>query len=68
MIRFYSFFVTGHFLCLSPDVENGHVSTNLTVRMLFMFICHVMQQEVLRKLLVLQHVENLDVISVMRGT
>jgi hypothetical protein len=58
----------GHCLFLFPDVENGHVSTNSTLRMLFMFICHVMQQEVLRKLMVLQHVENLDVMSVARGT
>jgi hypothetical protein len=56
-----------HCLFLSSGVENGHVSTNSALRMLFMFICHVMPQEVLRKLIVLCHVENLDAVFVVRG-
>ena len=55
-------------LFLPADVENGHVSTNSALRMLFRFMFRVMLQFPLRKLLVLQHIENLNAVSVMRGT
>jgi len=55
-------------LFLSADVESGHVSTNSALRMLFRFMFHVMLQCLLRKLMVLQHIENLNAVSVVRGT
>jgi hypothetical protein len=54
-------------LFLSADVESGHVSTNSALRMLFRFMFHVMLQCLLRKLMVLQHIENLNAVSVVRG-
>lgn len=53
---------------LSAGVENGHVSTNSALRMLFRFMFRVMLQCLLRKLMVLQHIENLNAVSVVRGT
>jgi hypothetical protein len=53
---------------LSSDVESELVSTNSALKMPCTFMFHVMQQEVLRKLMVLQHVEYSGVAFVARGT
>lgn len=55
-------------LFLSSDVENELVSTNSALKMPCTFMFLVMQQEVLRKLMVLQHVEYSGVVFVARGT
>ena len=55
-------------LFLSADVESGHVSTNSALRMLFRFMFRVMLQCLLRNLMVLQHNESLNAVSVVRGT
>jgi hypothetical protein len=49
-------------------VENGLVSTNSPLKMPYTFMFHVIQQEVLRKTMVLQDVENLHAVFVVRGT
>jgi len=62
------FFVLFFLFFLSAGVENGHVSTNSALRMLFRFMFRVMLQCLLRKPMVLQHIENLNAVSVVRGT